>query len=134
MYAYNPKTGQTIEITPYGFTMLEPKGWVRADNQTPREPLPNVEPMTFAVDMKVEMEKRKKEIEERKAVGNVTLIDVKALPPPEVTTETLNPLVILESGEKKIIEMPIDLTTSDKIKKPKAAPGKVSSKNKSKSK
>jgi hypothetical protein len=123
MNAYNPNTGQTIEITEYGFSMLIAKGWVRAVDQTPTVKVqPNAQPIVPAVDMKIEMEKRKKELAALKE-GNVTLIDVKALP---TAVEPL-PEFIPDAVEDL---NPPDLQQTKKIVKPKAASGKVSGKNK----
>ncbi len=82
MYAYNPQSGQTIEISEYGFKMLEMKGWTRHADQSPREgdkpkePLPP--PPVF--DLKDIMEKRKQEIAAKNA-GTVAIIETEITKP-----------------------------------------------------
>ena len=100
MNAYNPVTGQTIEISEYGFQMLEAKGWKRAVDQSPRkiEP-PLILPATPPVfDMKAEMEKKRLEVEAKKK---------------EIVPATI---VMLDE---------VKTTTKPKTTKPKANPGKV---------
>jgi hypothetical protein len=122
MYAYNPKTQQTIEITEQGFSIIETKGWTRAVNQNPVtvEAVPIQEQKQAPlVDIKAEMEKRKQEIAEQKIAGDVTLLDIPAKAPVEMLPHA-EPLDNVE------------LHKEVKTKKPKAALGKASSKIKTK--
>jgi hypothetical protein len=70
MRAYNPKTGQTISIGDSGFSILQNKGWIKAEDQTPEavpQPTSDGNPLPV-VDMAKEMEKRKAEISAKKDI------------------------------------------------------------------
>ncbi len=74
MYAYNPITGATIEISEYGFQMLSLKGWVRAQDQTPREkPSPIIAPIAPVFNMAEEMEKKRQEVAAARKAGEAEI-------------------------------------------------------------
>lgn len=111
MYAYNPTTGATIEISEYGFQMLSLKGWVRSEDQTPREKQsPITPPVTPVFNMAEEMEKKRQEVAAKRKASEAEINHV-----PEA------PLKIVENIKAKKDQS-----------KPKADPGKATGKPKTK--
>lgn len=112
MYAYNPITGSTIEISEYGFQMLSLKGWVRSEDQTPREKAGVTAPIPAhpVFNMAEEMEKKRQEVAASRKASDAEIKHV-----PEATAN-----IVENIKEKK-----------DKSK-PKADPGKAIDKPKTK--
>lgn len=111
MYAYNPTTGATIEISEYGFQMLSIKGWTRSEDQTPREkPSPIIPPVAPVFNMAEEMEKKRQEVASARKAGEAEINHV-----PESDT--------------KIVE---NIKAKKDKSKPKADPGKATGKPKTK--
>lgn len=148
MNAYNPQSGQTIEISEYGFEMLSRKGWVRAADQTPpnrdAELPPTGGPL---VNMQEELEKRKAELAKKykPVVGGkpagVDLLDLPAGQPFPSSTLTEAPTQAVVEGKDKVFpdsdkekkspakqRIEAKMAKGQREIKPKVGPGKVTSK------
>jgi len=141
MNAYNPDTGVTIEISEYGFEMLQRKGWIRAKDQSPLTPIIPDQPLPLApmVNMAEEMAKRKQELEEQRAAKQTQSVDlIDRISPFPSSTLTEAPTEANNAGEfqkfpdsdqEKGPKMSISKKpVTRRATKPKAAPGNEGSK------
>ncbi len=148
MNAYNPQTGQTIEISEYGFEMLQRKGWTRAADQTVPSREPELPPTGGPlVNMQEELEKRKAELAKKyKPVvegkpANVDLVDIPAGAPFPSSTLTEAPTQAVLDGKVKVFpdsdkekkslakqRIEAKVAKGQREIKPKVGPGKVASK------